>query len=345
MGLGIIYDELHWFGLAFLAVISAVLVSGMILAGIMDLPGGRKAHARPTPKAGGVGVIGACMSACLLFAPMREGWLLASLLSACGLGLVGLLDDIYDLKALPKFLSQVLAALPVVWLAPIGLEGKLLALAWLVGVTNVVNFMDGLDTLAAGTGLVAATIMAFAAPAGGATQFMALALAAGLAGFVPFNLPPARIFLGDTGSQFCGFLLALLGLRMALDEGVARGGWLPAMLLFGMLFDGVFTLFRRAWSGAALLIAHREHIYQRMRLPPWQISLAHAGFAISGGVAWFLAPQLGVSGAFFMVAGPQALWLILARYRARVPRYGEGPDDHVWRCRGRCRWLDGSPPA
>jgi len=244
--------------------------------------------------------------------------MLVALASACGLGLVGLLDDVRDRGVLIKLAAQVLAAIPVVGLAPAGAGVKLLALAWLVGITNVFNFMDGLDSLAAGTGLVTAAVIVLVAPAGGATQFAALALVAGLAGFLPFNLPPARIFLGDAGSQFCGFLLGVFGLRLALDPAVARGLWLLPMLLFGMLFDGVLTLVRRAWVGAPIASAHQEHIYQRMRLPAWRISLTHVGFAALGGVAWSLFPRVGLAVTLLMLAGPQAAWIALARHRAKA---------------------------
>jgi len=310
---------------ALLLLTSVLLVRAMIGIGIMDLPAGRKAHARPTPKAGGIGVIGACLAGALLLEPLRDSadWIgpSAGLLAALGLGMFGLADDLHERGAAAKLTAQCLAAMAAVLLGSPDWDvvTRFLALGWLVFATNVFNFMDGLDGLAGGTGLVVALVVALLAPPGGATQALALALAAGLAGFLPFNRPPARIFLGDTGSQFCGFLLAWLGLCLFAEVGTLEAAWLVPMLLGGMILDVVLTLQRRARAGARLTEAHREHFYQRCRWPGGLIALAHAGFALTGGISWLLLSRgwiVTACGGFML---PHALWLTMNRYRPRVP--------------------------
>jgi len=191
----------------------------------------------------------------------------------------------------------------------------------LIFLTNVFNFMDGLDGLAASAGLVAAGTMACLAPPAGPAQMLALALALGLAGFLPFNWHPARLFLGDTGSQFCGFLLGLLGLWLAGESRDPAMLALVPMLLLGLICDVLITLAARAWAGARLAHAHREHLYQRARLPPACIALAHGAFAALGGLAW-IAWAGGHPWIAIAVAGPpQLAWLTLAPAAPR-PRPG-----------------------
>lgn len=282
-----------WFALAVLWLTSAMLARTMIQVGVMDIPTERKAHARPTPKAGGIGAIGACLVAIPLFSEYWTAQAAWALAGAVCLGVLGFMDDLRDRGVGIKLATQIIAAIAVVsqgsfdaggW----GMAGPILAVGWLVFITNAFNFMDGSDGLAAGAGLIAAAFLAAAAPSGGAVQAGALALAAGLAGFLPFNLPPARLFLGDTGSQFCGFLLGVLGLGLAQEAGTVHSLWLLPLLLGGMIVDVGFTLARRIQAGARITTAHREHFYQRASFPAWVVMLAHWGLALLGALTWVM---------------------------------------------------------
>ena len=121
-------------------------------------------------------------------------------------------------------------------------------LFWILFATNAMNFIDGLNGLASGVSVIACAALAvIAASLGGwFVYFASLLLAAGLLGFLPFNFPRARIFMGDVGSQFCGFVLAVLAVVAGRFEGVELSALLVPMLLFGVLFDVAFTLLRRA---------------------------------------------------------------------------------------------------
>ncbi|MGH7041873.1 MAG: glycosyltransferase family 4 protein, partial [Acetobacteraceae bacterium] len=261
-----------------LAVLSAMVVRGMIALRVMDTPDARKAHDRPIPKAGGVGIVVAflvgvaVLYAFARFARIAEPYFLGVIGAAVLIAVVALLDDLWDWPFTVKLGAQLIAALAAVgtgvyvrdYRLPylggfyVGWVGAPATLAWILFVTNATNFIDGLDGLAAGVALIAAAFLAgIAASAGSAfAYFAALLLAAGLIGFLPFNFPRARIFMGDVGSQFCGFVLAMLGVVASRFDGVELSLLMVPMLLSGVLFDVLFTLVWRALLGERLTAPH-----------------------------------------------------------------------------------------
>ena len=333
-----------------LAGLSALLVRVMVGVGVMDLPdaghaGGRKAHARPVPKGGGVGVVAAFLVGTLVlyryaeFSRIADPSFRGVILAAAGIALVAFLDDIRDWPFAIKLGAQVLAAavavgsgvvvdalnLPGVGPVALGWAGMPLTLAWILFATNAVNFMDGLNGLASGACALACMILAGIAAAYGGwfVYFAALLLAAGLAGFLPFNFPRARIFMGDVGSQFCGFVLAVLGVAAGRLQGAELSVLLVPMLLSGMLFDVAFTLVRRLVAGDRLTQAHRSHLYQvahRAGMPAVAVTLVQWSFVAWGGLccAAFLAADAGWKPlAVLMVLPPQLAWAAWVARRAR----------------------------
>src|SRR5208337_3424782 len=128
-------------------------------------------------------------------------------------------------------------------------------------------------------------------------------------GFLPFNFPRARIFMSDVGSQFCGFVLAVLAVVASRFEGVELSFLLVPMLLSGVLFDVAFTLARRLLSGERITRAHRGHLYQ---VAAWAVALIHAGFAAFGGLV--ALGFMAASGAAkpwipLLTLVPQIIWL------------------------------------
>ena len=192
--------------------------------------------------------------------------------------MVAFLDDLRDWPFAVKLIAQILAALLAVgsglyvqvyrlpYLGPVdvGWLGVPATLAWILFATNAMNFIDGMNGLAAGVGLVACAFLAFLAEQAGGwfVYAAALLLGAGLVGFLPFNYPRARIFMGDVGSQFVGFVLAVLGVAASRFEGVPISFLLVPLLLSPVLFDVAFTLLRRALAGERLTAPHRGHLYQ-----------------------------------------------------------------------------------
>jgi len=191
-----------------------------------------------------------------------------------------------------------------------------------------------LDGLVGGAVLLAAVILCVVAGEQGGwfVYAAALLLAAGLAGFLPFNLHPARIFMGDVGSQFLGFMMAVLAVAAAGFDAAQISFLIVPLLLFGLLFDAAFTLARRALSGKRLAAAHRTHLYQmaqRSGLGVRAVAGAHWGFVLFHGalVALFLHAPSGLKPLVVLPAlAVQAAWLahVLRRMKRAGLTWAEG---------------------
>jgi UDP-GlcNAc:undecaprenyl-phosphate/decaprenyl-phosphate GlcNAc-1-phosphate transferase len=327
-----------------LAALSAAVVRLMLGVRIMDTPDDRKAHNHPTPKGGGVGVVVAFLVGIYVlysyafFSRIADPYFRGVILAAAAIALVAFLDDLRDWPFIIKLAAQILAALAAVgtglyvhaysvpYLGPvdIGWLGPVATIAWILFATNAMNFIDGLDGLAAGVALIAAGFLAFIAQqeSGWFVYFAALLLAAGLAGFLPFNFPHARIFMGDVGSQFCGFMLAVLGVAASRFTGIQLSFLIVPMLLSGVLFDVGFTLVRRALAGERITEPHRGHLYQlaqRAGVPPQAVAAAHWAFAAFVGICCLVfieVPPWWKPEVALLPLLPQLAWLTIVRQRA-----------------------------
>ena len=340
------------FGLG-LAMLSAVVVRGMIAVRVMDTPEERKAHDRPTPKGGGVGIVAAFLVGLVLlyryaaFARLADEYFIGVIAASCAIAMVAFLDDLFNWPVMAKLGIQTLAALVAVgtgiyvrnyslpYIGPVfvGWIGIPMTLVWLLFTTNAVNFIDGLNGLASGVTLIACLFLAyFSFSYGGAFCYAASGLlAAGILGFMPFNFPRAQIFMGDVGSQFLGFMIAVLGVIASRFEGVALSFLLVPMLLSGVLFDVGFSLVRRGLMGENLTRGHRGHLYQvaqRSGVPAVTVTLIHWGFAVFGGLCCMVFLRVSADWKAvvpFATLVPQLVWLafvIRAARRARIGRWG-----------------------
>ncbi len=318
-------------------LLSVVLVRRMIRLAVMDVPGGRSAHDRPVPKGGGVGMV-----ACLLLGMPLSLALLPHAhdrAPACGLFLSGVLllaavswaDDVHQFGFQAKLGAQLTASLLTIGAAlstlpalppPMLLIPLLpLALGWLMLVTNATNFIDGMNGLAAGS---IALLCLLAAGHGwrlGDPLVVGAATmaAAGLIGFLPYNYPRGRIFLGDVGSQVCGQLAGGLALFLLCDDATGIAALAVPLMLAGILWDVCFTLCRRLLGGERLTQAHRGHLYQvaaRTGIPRPAIAVLHWGFVLWGGLlgSWMATGR--PAAALLLVMLPQLGWTILIRRRA-----------------------------
>lgn len=233
---------------------------------LLDMPGARRVHDLPTPRGGGIGIA--------VLAVATFAWLASESPSATDLGRVaagialfaalGLFDDLRPQRALQKLVVQLVAAALLVSAIP--LPGALSWVAWPLAVlacaytVNIFNFMDGSNGLVATQGLVIALALAFWPGQLDVLRLAAIVLAGACAGFLPFNLPKARVFLGDVGSHAIG--AAVFGLLWLSWHLSVLG--LAECLLFAtpVLLDTGYTLLRRARAGRAVWNAHREHAYQ-----------------------------------------------------------------------------------
>jgi UDP-N-acetylmuramyl pentapeptide phosphotransferase/UDP-N-acetylglucosamine-1-phosphate transferase len=311
------------------ALASAACTAGWIAwarrRNVVDAPGQRRLHATATPRGGGIGM--AVVALALL------GWLAwrgsdprAPALCAgvaCAAG-IGLLDDLYAPSSAIKLLGQVAAAALIAWALPwptTDALGYALAFAWVLVLVNFWNFMDGSNGIVALQTLVVA--MALAVLLGGSTAaWLAIGVAAACLGFLPFNLPKARVFMGDTGSHVLGAMIAILTL-WALREGKANPGQV-LVLLSAFLLDAGLTLAKRIVQGRRFWRAHREHLYQwavRRGHSHARVCLAYAAWAIL--CAW-LALGWGARGATEGSVGALAVglagtatWWVLRRHWLR----------------------------
>ncbi|MBU6419164.1 MAG: undecaprenyl/decaprenyl-phosphate alpha-N-acetylglucosaminyl 1-phosphate transferase [Proteobacteria bacterium] len=292
-----------------LAIFSGIIVRIMITIGVPDKPDSRKAHTATTPKSGGVGIVCAFLLGVLLLyhygqvSRLAEPYFIGVIAASTLIALISLLDDMLDMSFAVKLGTQLIAALAVIfsglWVHDVALPfigwyqlgwaGIPLTVFFLLFVTNAMNFIDGLNGLASGVTLIACLFLAGIAGAlGGFFIYTAsLLLAGGVLGFLPFNFPRGRIFMGDVGSQFCGFMLALFGVAAARFEQVQMSFLLVPFLLSGVLYDVTFTLFRRLLSGENIARAHHGHLYQVVRragMDAKLVAIIHWLFAALGGL-------------------------------------------------------------
>ena len=324
---------------------SAAVVRVMIRVGTLDNPGARSSHTQPTPKGGGVGIVAAFLTGMMVLyigggrARVADAPFLGLIAASVLIALISYADDVRSWSFTIKLAAQLAACLVAIgsglrlqvlhtpWLGSIdtGWLGIPLTAAWILLATNAVNFIDGLNGLASGSVGIACLVLAGIAGSQGDlfTTVAALVLAAGITGFLPYNFPNARIFMGDVGSQFCGFVLAVLGVLASRFGAQTLSVLLVPMMLAGILFDVIFTLIRRAIAGQRITQAHRGHLYQvanRAGLAAWKVSAIYWTMAGWGGaccVAFGLVPVPLKPIMPFIALAPQPVWLAYVSGRAR----------------------------
>jgi UDP-GlcNAc:undecaprenyl-phosphate GlcNAc-1-phosphate transferase len=236
---------------------------------ILDHPNERSLHQRPVPRMGGIGVA-AGIAASVPFVSQMEWWPLW--LGACFLVGISFLDDIIGLPIIGRLLVHFVAAggaAAGLLLNRTAVILVLLAVVAIVWMTNLYNFMDGMDGLAGGMALFGFGFYALAGVLSGHLPFAVTnaAIAAAAGAFLLFNFHPARIFMGDAGSTLFGFLAACLGL-LGWQLGIWTL-WFPGLVFSPFIVDATVTLARRLLRGEKFWRPHREHYYQRLVLSGW----------------------------------------------------------------------------
>lgn len=262
-----------------------------------DVANERSLHVGVVPRVGGIGIVAAVLVA-LWHLPIDPLWHGAAGLLA--LAVVSFLDDRYGLPIVVRLAVHVAAVAFIIATAGTGnwLIGLPVCLAW-VWTINLYNFMDGADGLAGGMAAIAfaALGMAFGIAGAGDLAMLCYAIAGAAIGFLAFNLPPARVFLGDTGSISLGFLFGLLAWT-----GWIRGAWpwwFPAFVILPFLLDATLTLLGRICLRQAFWRAHREHGYQKLVRMGWDhASLLAAAY-----------PLMLFNAAVALAALPEIAWL------------------------------------
>ncbi|WP_457676533.1 MraY family glycosyltransferase [Thiolapillus sp.] len=289
---------------------------------VLDHPGERSLHQPATPRSGGVAIVlalllgwGLMLGAGHLSWQPAMAWVLAGVLL---LAVVGALDDRFDLSPLKRLLAQLLGAffLLAAGLVPDALQlpGLQLSLPcylafaftvlFVLWMTNLYNFMDGMDGFAGGMAVIGFGIMAWLGWRGGDGTFAmaSLVVASACAGFLLFNFPPARIFMGDAGSPVLGYLAAAFMLQA--DRENLFPLWIGVLIFSPFIVDATYTLLRRLLAGKKIWQAHREHVYQR---------LVQSGWSHRRTVSWsyLLMLAAGFSAVMALNLEPVVQWGIL----------------------------------
>ena len=309
------------------AFAAAVAIEGALLHlapkhGWVAAPNRRGFHAKPTPTLGGLG-FALPILAWLGWLATQEPRFAGLALAVGGVGLIGLIDDLRELGWPPRLAVHCLAAALALWALAPPWPLMLLAIALLLTVwhINLFNFMDGIDGLTGAACLFFCLAVQYLS--GGAPGWLGDLLwvtAGGALGFLTFNWPPARIFMGDVGSLVLGLLLAAIAVGL-IDQGVLSA---PAclILLAGLWFDTTYTLCVRIATGQRFTEAHRSHLYQKAAARRGQLwtTLAFLGFCLLWllPLAW-LAQTWRAYGWLWLLAAALPLAVAAPLLRAGLP--------------------------
>ena len=317
---------LVYFGamLVALAVTPIVARVGRALK-LLDFPGTRKVHKAAIPRLGGVAIVTALLAGVLpvlaLDNAIGEAFrssrtqIIGLLAGSVVVGMIGFLDDVWRLRARTKFICQIAAALAVcaagVHLHSISAQdtGSIhlgwfaypFAIVWIVGLTNAVNLIDGLDGLAAGICAVGSGVIALFALYTGQPIMVVLMLGllGSLTGFLVYNFNPARIFMGDCGSLFVGFFLAGASLLCANAASTCVGLAILALALGVPIFDTLFSMVRRLLQRRSLFAPDRAHLHHKLLglgLKHRQaVVFIHATTLLAAGLGMFMMITRGIN--------------------------------------------------
>ncbi len=298
---------------------------------IIDRPkDGRRVHKRPIPRFGGMGIFLGSMAAMLIPAAM-SGMVRVAMLGGIMMYLVGVMDDIFDLRPAIKFSCQLAIAILMYALgirirfisnifgwAGSGVHPKVMLSAgiaffvtviWIVGITNAVNLMDGLDGLAAGSTAIMALSLAYVAYIHGIRLGMMpvcialCSVAAGCIGFLPYNFSPAKTFMGDGGALYLGYMIAVLSVISPLKRATMVGTIIPILVLAVPIFDTVFAMVRRKFKHQSIMKADKGHLHHHLMAAGFgqrrSVLIIYGIVGIMGVVAVLISREL-YKDAFFL---------------------------------------------
>ena len=326
--------------LPLIGIVAAALVVAFVVAlittpvvrnlafrmGAVDVPkDNRRMHDHPIPRMGGLAIFLGFLLSVLVFMDLTDQ-MRGMLLGAVIIVILGIFDDIYSLGAKLKFLIQIGAALVAVlsgnvietlsnpnvfsqnlyW--DLGVLSVPFTVLWIVAITNAVNLIDGLDGLACGVSAISSmTLLVISlAISDGPVAILMAALTGGCLGFLPYNMNPAKIFMGDTGSTFLGFILAVVSIQGLFKLYTIISFAVPFLMLGLPIFDTCFAFIRRIAHGQSPMHADRSHVHHR---------LIDMGLNQKQAVAvlYLISAILGLSAVVLTTSGPvKAMLLMMA---------------------------------
>lgn len=251
--------------------------------GAIDIPKDeRRVHKEPMPLLGGLAIYIAVVITTLIFLPLDKT-LISILVGGTIILISGVIDDMRGLSPKLKILFQLMAGLSLIAgdvkvdfiTNPFTVNNVVIYLKWLsipitlfwvVGITNTLNLIDGLDGLAAGVAMISSLSLTFVADKFGYTMVILVAaiVAGSTIGFLPYNFNPAKIFMGDTGALFLGFMLAAISIEGVMKSVATIAIIVPIIILGVPIFDTTFAIFRRLLSGRSIMSADKGHLHHRL---------------------------------------------------------------------------------
>ncbi|NLK43737.1 MAG: undecaprenyl/decaprenyl-phosphate alpha-N-acetylglucosaminyl 1-phosphate transferase [Tissierellia bacterium] len=254
-----------------------------IKIGAVDIPkDNRRVHKEPMPHMGGLAIFFAVIIVTLIFLPLSRE-IISIILGGTIIVMGGILDDLRDLNPKAKFMFQIAAGLVIIIggvkvdfvTNPFSRDIALLDLRWLsipitlfwiVGITNTLNFIDGLDGLSAGVAMISSLTLMIVAARFGYSNIIVLsaAMAGACLGFLPYNFNPAKIFMGDTGALFLGFMLAAVTIEGVMKSVATIAIVAPILILSVPIFDTTFAICRRLLNGQSIVAADKGHLHHRL---------------------------------------------------------------------------------
>lgn len=276
---------------------------------IMDIPNQRSSHDTPIPKSGGLAIVITFLAGVIAIYAIAdraviEGYFfLGFVCSALLIAIVSFVDDLITTQFFFRLSSQALSAIVVMafgiviseitlpWTGKvqIGMIGYVITFFWIVGMTNAFNFMDGINGISGGTAIIVCLFFGYICASLGSnfTYIISYTIAAGALGFLLFNFPNAKLFMGDVGSAFLGFVFATLAIIAALYDHSHTSLFVMPLLLFHYIYDTFFTFMRRLLNGEWVFEAHRSHLYQlfnQLGHSHTKVSLFYWGVGIAQGL-------------------------------------------------------------
>jgi len=305
--------------------------------GAVDIPkDGRRMHDKPMPRFGGLAIFIGTTASAALFLVSGNGKMTGILICGALIYILGLIDDLRGMPAKVKFLGQIAVACAAFgfgirinfiqfFFSPeagytffSGLSAFILTVAWIVGITNTINLIDGLDGLAAGVTTIASLSIAFAAFLSSGQEAAALsmlALAGGALGFLPFNFNPAKIFMGDSGALFLGFMLAALSVEGATKSATVVAIIVPVLVLGVPIFDTMFAILRRMLNKRPIMEADKGHLHHRIMAAGFgqkrAVLMLYGISGVMGVAAVMLSRQLYIESAALTAIAATLIYVFL----------------------------------
>jgi len=282
----------------------------------IDEPNDRSSHSGPVPRCGGISIALISLFSFVLFIGLGDARMVGYLIGAILVTVIGIADDLSPLNSKTKLAATMIISLvPLLFgirfsnpdiLFGIPMAQYILSFIWVFGMMNAFNFMDGIDGLIGGSSIVYSFFLMCLACFYGNNNIllMSAVLMITCAGFTVFNFHPASIFLGDVGSMFLGYSFSVFSILIVAQSHVADLFWASSLIFAPIIYDSMFTFFKRVLQKKQFTAPHREHLYQNL------IILGFSHRAVSS-FYYMLAVLSGMSALLFMYFTDARRWAVL----------------------------------